>query len=76
MFEVVAVVTLNADDPAMFGTSLVNESATEASVLGLPRDELVTIARHGIDASFMSAQRKRSTHAEIDRHVEQDMADR
>lgn len=70
------LVTLNAGDPAMFGTSLVNEYATAASVLGLSRDELVTIARHGVDATFMSAQRKRSTHAEIDRHVEQDMADR
>jgi aminodeoxyfutalosine deaminase len=76
LLDVGVLVTLNADDPAMFGTSLVNEYATAASALGLSRDELVTIARHGVDASFMSAQRKRSTHAEIDRHVEQDMADR
>ena len=70
------LVTLNADDPAMFGSSLVNEYVTAASVLGLSRDELVTIARNGVDASFMSLQRKRSTHAAIDRHVEQDTADR
>jgi hypothetical protein len=42
----------------------------------LSRDELVTIAHRGVEASFMSAKGKRNTHAEIDRHVEQDASDR
>lgn len=61
-------VTLNTDDPAMFGTSLVDEYATAATALGLTRAELAAIARRGVDVSFMPVETKRRLLAEIDRH--------
>jgi aminodeoxyfutalosine deaminase len=59
-------VTLNSDDPPMFGTSLAQEYRQAASVLGLSRDQLASVARNGVRASFLDAAARRDLLAEID----------
>ena len=59
-------VTLNSDDPPMFGTSLTQEYRQAASVLGLSRDQLASLARNGVRASFLDAAAKQALLAEID----------
>lgn len=57
--------TLNSDDPPMFGTDLTNEYRV-AYGLGLTADELITLARNGVRASFMDTDGKTALLAEID----------
>jgi len=59
-------VTLNSDDPPMFGTSLTQEYRQAASVLGLSRDQLASLARNAVRASFLDAAAKQDLLAEID----------
>jgi aminodeoxyfutalosine deaminase len=59
-------VTLNSDDPPMFGTSLTQEYRQAASVLGLSRDQLADLARAGARASFLDAAAKQALIDEID----------
>jgi adenosine deaminase len=59
-------VTLNSDDPPMFGTSLTQEYLQAASVLGLSRDQLAELARNGVRASFLDAAAKQALLDEID----------
>jgi aminodeoxyfutalosine deaminase len=59
-------VTLNSDDPPMFGTSLTQEYRRAAAELGLSRDQLADLARNGVRASFLDAAAKQSLLAEID----------
>ena len=62
-------VTLNSDDPPMFGTSLTQEYQRAASVLGLSRDQLADLARAGVRASFLDAAAKQGLLDEIDAAV-------
>jgi aminodeoxyfutalosine deaminase len=59
-------VTLNSDDPPMFGTSLTQEYRQAASVLGLSRDQLASLARNGVHASFLDPAAKHALLGEID----------
>ncbi len=59
-------VTLNSDDPPMFGTTLTEEYRRAASVLGLDRAQLAALAANGVRASFLDADAKRELLAEID----------
>jgi aminodeoxyfutalosine deaminase len=58
-------VTLNSDDPPMFGTTLTGEYHAAAR-MGLGRAELAELARRGVRASFLDDGRKREILAEID----------
>jgi adenosine deaminase/aminodeoxyfutalosine deaminase len=49
------VVTLNSDDPAMFGTSLSEEFLLAANHFGLTRQELVRLCENAIRATFLPA---------------------
>jgi aminodeoxyfutalosine deaminase len=60
-------VTLNSDDPPMFGTSLTQEYRRAASVLGLSRDQLADLARNGARASFLDQPAKQALIDEIDK---------
>ena len=60
-------VTLNSDDPPMFGTTLTQEYRQAVSVLGLSRDQLAELARNGVRASFLDAPAKQALLDEIDR---------
>jgi aminodeoxyfutalosine deaminase len=58
-------VTLNSDDPPMFGTTLTQEYRRAASVLGLGRAQLAGLAANGVRASFLEDAAKRTLLAEI-----------
>jgi adenosine deaminase len=66
MLEEGLFVTLNSDDPPMFGTTLTDEYRRAASVLGLSRAELAGLAANGVRASFLDAAAKQALLAEID----------
>ena len=59
-------VTLNSDDPPMFGTTLTREYRQPASVLGLSRDQLADLARNSVRASFLDAAAKQALIDEVD----------
>jgi len=56
--------TIDADDPALFSTTLVHEYELVAAWCGEPA--LERFARNAIEASFASPGRKAGLHAEID----------
>jgi len=58
-------VTLNSDDPPMFGTSLLGEYELARSVFGLDDTELAALARAGIDASFLPDEDKEHLQGEV-----------
>jgi aminodeoxyfutalosine deaminase len=58
-------VTLNSDDPPMFGTSLSNEYLVAASELGLPAAELAALASNAVRASFLDDASKEALTGEI-----------
>ena len=58
-------VTLNSDDPPMFGTTLTQEYRRAAAVLGLDRSQLAGLAANGVRASFLDSGAKQALLAEI-----------
>ena len=54
------VVTLNTDDPAMFGTDLVNEYLLAARTFHLTREQILGLARNAVRAAFLSEEEKLS----------------
>jgi len=65
MLDAGLYVTLNSDDPAMFGTSLSNEYLAAAQVLGLPAAELAALADNAVRASFLDDVTKQALRGEI-----------
>ncbi|WP_283138311.1 adenosine deaminase [Rhizohabitans arisaemae] len=59
-------VTLNSDDPPMFGTTLSREYQVAAHVFGLGKAELAGLARNAVNASYLDAPTKRQLLTEID----------
>jgi aminodeoxyfutalosine deaminase len=59
-------VSINSDDPPMFGTSLVQEYEVAAGLLGLTEAGVADLARAAVHASFAPDQVKASLTAEID----------
>lgn len=53
LFDAGVPITLNTDDPPMFGTDLLNEYETAARVFGFTRDELAQVAANGFSFAFM-----------------------
>jgi aminodeoxyfutalosine deaminase len=58
-------VTLNSDDPPMFGTSLNEEYRRVAAAFGLGRAELAALAVNGVRASFLDDSAKKELTEEI-----------
>jgi adenosine deaminase/aminodeoxyfutalosine deaminase len=56
--EAGVVVTLNTDDPAMFGTNLVNEYLLAATTFGLAREQILHLCQNAIRAAFLSEEEK------------------
>jgi adenosine deaminase/aminodeoxyfutalosine deaminase len=52
------VVTLNTDDPAMFGTNLVNEYLLAAKTFGLARQQILHLCQNATRAAFLSGEEK------------------
>jgi aminodeoxyfutalosine deaminase len=63
------VVTINSDDPPMFGTTLNQEYGVAARLLDLDREGVADLARAGVDASFLPAPDKARLRAEIDAYL-------
>lgn len=59
------VVTINSDDPPMFGTTLNREYEIAADLLGLDEAGLADLARAGVDASFAPEDVKARLRKEI-----------
>lgn len=53
------LVTLNSDDPAMFGTSLAREFALAASRFALSRRQLLELSENAVRTSFLEEPEKR-----------------
>ncbi len=69
MREAGVVVTINSDDPPMFGTSLNQEYAVAADLLDLDEVGLADLARTAVDVSFADDATKASVRAEIDAYL-------
>jgi aminodeoxyfutalosine deaminase len=57
-FDQGLMLTLNSDDPAMFGTSLNREYELAQSEFGFTDEHLRELARNSFEASFLPAERK------------------
>jgi aminodeoxyfutalosine deaminase len=64
------VVTLNTDDPAMFGTSLEEEFLRSARIFGLSRQTLTELCGNAIQASFLDEGGKQLLRRELERVAE------
>ena len=58
-FERGLLVTINTDDPEMFGNSLAQEFQTLVDVHGFSRDEIRTLILNAVIASWLPADRRR-----------------
>jgi aminodeoxyfutalosine deaminase len=63
------LVTINSDDPPMFGTDLNNEYAVAARLLGLDERGLADLAKNAVDASFLDEAGKTRIRDEIDTYT-------
>ncbi|MWA13948.1 adenosine deaminase [Streptomyces sp. BA2] len=63
-------VTINSDDPPMFGTDLNNEYAVAARLLDLDERGIAALAKNAVDASFLDPAGKAKIVAEIDTYTQ------
>ncbi|MER7460090.1 adenosine deaminase [Micromonospora sp. NPDC126480] len=63
------LVTINSDDPPMFGTTLNDEYAVAARLLGLGPEGVAALARNAVTASFLDPAAKRRVSDEIDAYL-------
>jgi len=64
-FDQGLLVTVNSDDPPMFGTSITNEYAVLARELAFTQPELLQLSLNGIRASFLSDAEKQQMEAQF-----------
>nr|WP_055556798.1 adenosine deaminase [Streptomyces sp. NBRC 110028] len=69
MVEAGVLVTINSDDPPMFGTDLNTEYAVAARLLDLDAAGVATLAKNAVEASFLDAPDKARLAAEIDAYT-------
>ncbi|MEU2544936.1 adenosine deaminase [Streptomyces roseolus] len=70
MVDAGVLVTVNSDDPPMFGTDLNSEYAVAARLLDLDERGLAALAKNAVEASFLDPAGKRRLAAEIDTYTE------
>jgi aminodeoxyfutalosine deaminase len=63
-------VTINSDDPPMFGTTLEEEYAVAARLLNLNETGVANLAKDAVAASFLAPEGKSTLLAEIDAYTE------
>jgi aminodeoxyfutalosine deaminase len=63
------LVTINSDDPPMFGTDLNQEFGVAARLLGLDERGIADLARNGVEASFLDQEGKKRIVDEIDAYT-------
>ncbi|MFD6419035.1 adenosine deaminase [Streptomyces sp. NPDC060194] len=64
------LVTINSDDPPMFGTDLNTEYVVAARLLDLDERGLAALARNAVEASFLDEAGKARIAAEIDAYTD------
>ena len=69
MYAAGAVVTVNSDDPPMFGTTLNREYEIAAELLGLDAAGVADLARAAVRASFLDVAERSALLAEIDEYA-------
>ncbi|MFF0152108.1 adenosine deaminase [Micromonospora sp. NPDC005203] len=69
LVEAGLLVTINSDDPPMFGTTLNDEYAVAARLLGVGPEGLAGLARNAVTASFLDPDGKQRITAEIDAYL-------
>ena len=62
------LVTVNTDDPKMFGNSLAEEYAALVEHLGFSQDEIKTLIMNAIEASWMGEEKKRGMGEEFNKY--------
>ncbi|MFF2850489.1 adenosine deaminase [Streptomyces sp. NPDC058001] len=75
MVDAGVLVTINSDDPPMFGTDLNNEYAVAARLLDLDERGVAAIAKNAVEASFLEPSGKAALTAEIDTYTTNWLAD-
>ncbi|MFB7514319.1 adenosine deaminase [Streptomyces sp. NPDC056144] len=70
MADAGVLVTVNSDDPPMFGTDLNTEYAVAARLLGLDERGVAALAKNAVEASFLDAAGKTRIAAEIDTYTD------
>ncbi|MFG5723674.1 aminodeoxyfutalosine deaminase [Streptomyces sp. S816] len=63
------LITINSDDPPMFGTDLNNEYAVAARLLDLDERGVADLAKNAVEASFLDPAGKARLAAEIDTYT-------
>ncbi len=63
------LVTINSDDPPMFGTDLNTEYGVAARLLELDAPGVAALAKNAVEASFMDTAGKAALRAEIDAYT-------
>jgi len=66
MVDAGLLVTINSDDPPMFGTDLCTEYAVAARLLDLDERGVADLAKNAVRTSFLPADRKAALEREID----------
>lgn len=61
--------SINSDDPPMFGTTLLDEYRVAAEMLGLDIGGIAELARSAVNASFLDSNGKRAILDEIDAYT-------
>jgi len=69
MLDVGIRATVNSDDPAYFGGYINDNYKTVASALRLDRNHVVSVARNGIEASFLDAAAKAALRSKLDNYI-------
>ncbi len=74
MYDAGVLVTVNSDDPPMFGTTLNREYEIAADLLDLDERGIAELAKNAVTASFMPEEDKADLSGEIDGYTEQALA--
>jgi aminodeoxyfutalosine deaminase len=69
LFDAGVVVTVNSDDPPMFGTTLNREYELAAGLLGLDEQGIARLATRAVQASFLPEPDKAALAGEIDAYT-------
>jgi adenosine deaminase len=70
MLEHGLAVVVNSDDPAYFGGYIDDNFDALTSTFGFPNETLALLAHNGVDAAFISNDRRAALHADIDRWLD------
>ena len=67
-FRMGLMVTLNSDDPPMFGTTLLDEFELAKVQYNFSNDDMKILARNSVEASFLPLERKQVLLSEIEKY--------